>query len=172
MHEHDAALMATLWVPVVLVALAIAVDRMAAAGVGLAQRTVGGFARARSGRRVLVLLLAVTAAVHAGLVPGHLDENRFLAILFALDAVALGVAALTAFGVPWWRPAVAMLLLSNLVAYVYYVAIGTEHMDAIGLATKLIEVVALALVIHPVAGFVVMGEERSTPLAMTRRIVK
>lgn len=172
MHEHDAALLATLWVPVALVALAIAVDRLAARGVVVAQRMVDAYARARAGRRVLVLLLAITAAIHAGLVPGHVNENPFLAALFALDAVALGLAAVTAFGVPHWRTGAGLLLVANQFAFVFYVANGTEHTDAVGIGTKLVELIALALVIHPSSGYVVIGEERPTSLVMTRRIVK
>lgn len=173
--DHGGAIVALLYLPVVLVGLALAVDRAAAARSALARRNIDGFAATGGTRRILVLLLAMTAAVHLGLIPGHVDEDRVLAALFALDFVALAGVALAGFDarVPLWRAAVTVLLVANLVAYAGYVAAGIETVDAIGIATKAIEVAALILVIHPASAFVEMGERGSRRLETIkqRRIV-
>lgn len=161
-QEHAGAFTALLYVPILLVAGAIAIELGAAAGQPLAVRLRAGYLAAGRTRRLLVLLLAASAGIHAGLVPGHLAEDRVLAILFALDAAALGLAVLTAFwpGIRPWRAAVALLLLANLLAYAVYVLAGVETVDAAGVLSKLIEMGALGLVIHPAAGFVGTGGGR------------
>lgn len=158
--DHGGAITALLYLPVFLVAAAFAVDRAAAAGSRIALRFVAGFRQATPARRALALLIFVTATIHAGLVPGHLDEDSTLAALFALDCVALTAAAGTAFGPrpAAWRPAVAALLVANLVAYVAYLAVGAETVDVVGMASKAVELAALVLVIHPATAFVGMGE--------------
>ena len=148
----------------------------APAGSELARRFAGGFAGASGARRAVVLLLTMTAAIHAGIVPGHLDENPVLATLFALDFVALTVAAVLAFypRVPAWRAGVAALLVANFVAYAAYVAAGVETVDVVGLASKAIEIAALILVIHPATTFVGIGERgtRRLEIIPERRIVQ
>lgn len=163
---HGQAVAALLYLPVVLVAVAIAVDRGAAAGWRLAVLQVAGYGRATGGRRALVLLLAITAAIHLGLVPGHLDEDRGLAALFALDFAALAAAAGSGFDprVPFWRPTVAVLLAANLAAYAGYLAAGVEPVDAIGVVAKTVEIAALILVIHPASAFVGIVERGSRRL--------
>lgn len=158
--DHGGAIVALLYLPVVLVAAVFAVDRAAAAGSSLAVRFVAGFQRAPSARRVVVLLLAMTAAIHAGIVPAHFGEDRTLAGLFALDFLALTAAVATAFHarIPMWRAAVAALLVANLAAYAAYVHAGVETLDAVGIASKAVELAALILVIHPATAFVGMGE--------------
>lgn len=154
--EHAAALTALLYVPLVLVAGAITTERQAAAGRPLAVRLQAAYLASGPTRRLLILLLAASAAIHAGLIGAHLAEDPVLAALFALDAAALGLAVVTAFvpGLRLWRAAVAVLLLANLMAYGAYLLAGVETVDAVGLLAKAIEVLGLGLVIHPAAGFV------------------
>lgn len=163
--DHAGAVTALLYLPVILVVAALAVEGAARAGWEPALRLVDGYRRATGARRLVVLLLAATAAVHLGLVPGHLAEDRVLAGLFALDFVALTAAAATGFQhrLPLWRAAVTVLLLANLAAYAAYLGAGIEAVDAIGIATKAIEVAALVLVIHPGAAFVRTVEGRQAP---------
>ncbi len=172
--DHAGAITALLYLPVFLVAAAFALDRAGAAGSALALRVLAGYERSTGARRMLVLLLAMSAAIHAGLVPGHFDEDRVLATLFALDFVALTAAVITSFvpRIPLWRPAVALLLVGNLVAYTVYIVAGIETVDVVGIASKAIEVAALILVIHPASAFVGMGERgnRRLETTMERRI--
>lgn len=174
--DHAGALTALLYLPVVLVTLAVAADRLAAAGFESARRLVANYRAAPASRRLVALLLAVTASIHAGLVPGHLAGDPVLAGLFALDAVVLTVATLAAFArrLPLWRTAVAILLVANLAAYLAYVLTGVESADVIGVATKAIEAIALAVVIHPSSGFVTIRERGVTRFVIntTRRTVQ
>lgn len=174
--DHSGAVTALLYLPVILVALAVAADRLAAAGFSPARSLVAAYRTAPPSRRVVALLLAMTAAIHAGLVPGHLAGDPTLAGLFAIDAVVLAIATLTAFtrGLPLWRTAVAILLAANLAAYFGYVVTGAESTDVIGVATKAIEVIALALVIHQSSAFVTTRERSVTrfEINITRRNVQ
>jgi hypothetical protein len=158
--DHAGAIVALLYLPVVGVAAVFAIDRSAAAGWSPALRFVAGFERASRARRVVALLLAISAAIHLGLVPAHAEENRTLAALFVLDFMALTATAVTAFDarIPNWRAAAASLLVANLIAYAVYVVAGAETLDAVGIATKAVELAALILVIHPATAFVGMVE--------------
>jgi hypothetical protein len=158
--DHAGAIVALLYLPVVVVGAAFAIDRSAAAGWSPALRFVAGFELASRARRAVALLLAISAAIHLGIVPAHLDENPTLAALFVLDFIALTAAAVTAFDarIPYWRAAAASLLVANLVAYAAYVGAGAETLDAVGIASKAVELAALILVIRPATAFVGMGE--------------
>jgi hypothetical protein len=102
------------------------------------------------GRRLepLTALLLCTAGVHLGLALGHANTEPALSVLFVLD----GVAYLALLAVPrgrWWRPAAATLLLSTILAYLVYVGSGREAPEPVGVADKLVEVVALGVVLVP-----------------------
>ena len=126
-------------------------------------RTQGGtrFARLVSGYAVLppvgrfcFWLLASVAAVHVGLAIGHGGPG--LRLLFLLDAALLAEAARRlALGLSW-RVLAAAVLLGSLVAYPLAM-VGGEAPDQIGLATKLMEVTALAIVARPAPGRRVRG---------------
>ena len=96
------------------------------------------------------VLLAVTGAVHVGLVFSHLTEPA-TASLFACD----GVAFLTLSQAPawrWWRAASVSLIVATLIGYTAYVALGLDSPDQVALATDLVELLALGLVLVPVRG--------------------
>ncbi|TMC09922.1 MAG: hypothetical protein E6J41_09550 [Chloroflexi bacterium] len=97
---------------------------------------------------VLSALLLCTAGVHLGLALGHASTAPVLSVLFVLDGLAyLGLLALRRGR--WWRRAAAALLLATIVAYLVYVGSGREAPEPVGLADKLVEVVALGLVLVP-----------------------
>jgi hypothetical protein len=99
---------------------------------------------------VIVGLLFTTALIHLALVPEHLSQPPELGGLFLLDAIALiAVVMAAARSSRWWRAPAAALLLANIVAYTFVVVSGNEGVDDLGIATKLIELVALGLVIQP-----------------------
>jgi hypothetical protein len=73
-------------------------------------------------------------------------------VLFALDGgsfVALALAALG--GARWWRMPSTLLLVATLLAYLKVIVSGEEPPDDLGMATKLVELLALGLVLAPVS---------------------
>jgi hypothetical protein len=148
MGDHGVALVALLYLPVAVVALLAPVQMAADRRVALASRIVAGLGRLRGAHALALLLMAVSGTVHAALVPAHADEP-VTASLFCLDAAALGAVCVAAPLVHGWRPLAAVPLAGNLAAYTAYLAAGLETPDAVGLGTKLIEALALVLVLLP-----------------------
>jgi hypothetical protein len=113
----------------------------------------------RSGARALVPslaladwllagLLAGSAAIHAGLAIGHDEGAAGIRALFILDAILLGVIARRVLtGVRAGRLGVAVLV-GSIGAY-WSSAVGGDAPDQVGLATKLGEILALAIIIRP-----------------------
>jgi hypothetical protein len=97
------------------------------------------------------VLMAVTAGVHLALIPHHLATEPLTSLLFLLNGAAFIVLAWT-FTWRWWRLASAALLVATVLGYLFYVAIGFEGPDQVGLATKLVEIAALGLALVPVRG--------------------
>jgi hypothetical protein len=106
-------------------------------------------AASRCPRTVVVIACAVSAGVHAGLVPSHLAESRALGIAFAGSALVLlwGAAGLAAADEPGaWAAPVAALLGGLIVAYAASRTVGlplpgthVEPVDAVGLVTQLVQ---------------------------------
>ena len=95
---------------------------------------------------LLVGLLLGSAAIHAGLVIGN-DHGPAVGLLFLVDAALLVVIARRVLrGTPAGRLGVAVLG-GSIVAY--WLAMASEPPDQLGLATKLGEILALAIVIRP-----------------------
>jgi hypothetical protein len=107
---------------------------------------------------IVVLACALSAGVHAGLVPEHLHESPLLGTSFALGAA---LAALLAFALPRvrgsvWLPAAAAALLGGLiVAYGLSRASGLpvleaepEALDPFGVAAKAIELAGLVCAVR------------------------
>jgi hypothetical protein len=132
---HAAGLAAVALVPVAIWLLRRRTDGLGA-----------GYRALAANRRALVWLLMVTAAVHLGLVvDGH---SPVLRVLFGLDAALLvEVTRRILLGLRWRRLA-AVLLSGSLLAYAV-VVVASEPPDQVGVATKLVEIAALALVLRP-----------------------
>jgi hypothetical protein len=95
---------------------------------------------------LLVWLLLGSAAVHAGLVIGN-DHGPAVGLLFTVDAVLLTVIARRVLrGARAGRLGVAILV-GSIVAY--WLAMAGEPPDQLGLATKLGEILALAIILRP-----------------------
>jgi peptidoglycan/LPS O-acetylase OafA/YrhL len=107
---------------------------------------------------VVVLACALSAGVHAGLVPEHMKESPLLGVSFVAAAV---LAALLAFALPRARgsvvlPGAAAVLLGGLiVAYGLSSASGLpllgaeqEALDPLGVATKAIELTGLVCAVR------------------------
>lgn len=96
------------------------------------------------------VLMVMSGAIHLALVPGHANEP-VTATLFVLNAAAFFVLS-QAYTWRWWRLLSAGLISSTLLAYLVYVVRGLEGPDQVAIATGLIELLALGLVLVPVAG--------------------
>jgi len=107
---------------------------------------------------VVVLACALSAGVHAGLVPEHMQESPLLGVSFVVAAV---LAALLAFALPRATgsvllPGAAAVLLSGMiVAYGLSRASGLpllgaeqEALDPLGVATKVIEIAGLVCAVR------------------------
>jgi hypothetical protein len=100
-------------------------------------------------RTVVVTACAVSAGVHAGLVPSHLAESRALGIAFAISAVALlwAAASVARADEPPVPCALAAAMLAGLIAaYAASRTIGlpllephAEPLDAVGLVTQVVQ---------------------------------
>jgi hypothetical protein len=109
----------------------------------------GRFSHLAAVDQLLVVLLAASAAVHAGLVVGdaHAGGTR---LLFLVDAVLLAyVARRVARGSSAGRLGI-LVLVGSIGAY-WVSAFGGDPSDQLGSVTKLIEIAALAIVLRPAA---------------------
>jgi len=93
------------------------------------------------------VLMAVTGAIHLGLISTHRSEP-LTALLFLMNGT--GYIALS-FLFTWrrWRLASASLLVATLLGYLTYIALGFDSPDQVALVTKLLELTALGLVLVP-----------------------
>ena len=97
------------------------------------------------------VLMVVTGGVHLALVGNHLSDEPLTAFLFFLNSVLFLTLALH---IGWrrWRVASSLLLVATIAGYLLYLVAGVEGPDQVGLATKLIELLALGLILVPVRG--------------------
>ena len=109
-------------------------------------RLSAGYAALAPIHRLAFWLLTVTSAAHLGLAVNH--GSPVLRLLFLIDGVLLAEAARRLALGRRWRALAAFLLLGSLLAYWAAVA-GGEAPDQVGLATKLVEIAALAIVLRP-----------------------
>ena len=99
---------------------------------------------------LLAGLLAGSAAIHAGLAIGHDEGAAGIRALFLVDAVLLAaIARRVVTGARAGRLGVAALV-GSIGAY-WISSVGGEPPDQVGLATKLAEILALAIVVRPVS---------------------
>ena len=95
--------------------------------------------------RVIAALMLVSGAIHLALVPGH---GGMTGILFVIDGVGFMALAVAAFLTTWWRRIAAFWLSATIIAYIVWVIAGWERPDQVGIACKLIELIALGLVMR------------------------
>lgn len=103
-------------------------------------------------RDVLILACAISAGIHAALVPEHLGEGRAAAGGFAVSAVLLGALAiaLTYRVTPLLLVAAGALMTGLLVSYGLAITTGVpilhpdvEPVDGLALFTKAVEIAGL-----------------------------
>lgn len=146
-HDHLPALAVLLYAaPLMLLALG-AVDLAAGRGWAPAIAAVRRAAAAPSAARGAAVVLLLAGWIHLGLVPGHRQEPLFALAFVAAGIGQLAVAASALLAARWWRPAAAAVAAGALAAYLVTRLAGIEGVDALGVATGLLEAGALALAI-------------------------
>ncbi|TMD07736.1 MAG: hypothetical protein E6J01_05365 [Chloroflexi bacterium] len=145
-NEHLAGYVAAL-VTLPMTWLFLRLIRLAATHrIAWAMRFVDGYRSSSAMTKTAVALMLVSAAVHLALAPGHLSEPA--GILFVVDGAGLVGFSWAAFVTTWWRRPAALWLTANVLAYVVFVVAGWETPDQLGIACKLVELVALAMVLR------------------------
>jgi hypothetical protein len=103
-------------------------------------------------RDLLIVACAVSAGIHAALVPEHLEEGRPAGVAFAVSAVLLAAAAVgpTLRVSPALLGATAALLVGLILSYLFAVTTGVpvlhpavEPVEGLALFTKAVELVGV-----------------------------
>src|SRR2546421_361351 len=114
-------------------------------GIRWAVAPVDVYRRASAITKLAAGLMLLTGAIHLALIPSHEGATGFLFVIDGLGFIALGVAA---FLTSWWRRPAVLWLVATIVAYATWIIAGWETPDQIGIACKLIELVALGLLLR------------------------
>ena len=142
-----AALSGLMWLPVVVLAVLTTLYAAHRAGRVLGGRAWTAVAGAPPLVHAIVVSVLATSAVHLALTPAHLDEAPLLGVLFGLSSVGgVAVCAAAYARIRGWRLGAAALLATMVVGYAITRVIGFEEWDALGLATKGIELAGLGLI--------------------------
>lgn len=155
--EHQIAILAVLLLPLLAWAF-----RIRAASSPRMASLVAGFDAATALTRLLVWLLAVSATVHLALALSHADQTR---VVFAIQAAALALVIGRLLAGRSWRVLAALVLVGSIGAY-WLANLGGEAPDQLGLATKLVELAAMAIVIRPMPGKRVRGLAASASVVL------
>jgi hypothetical protein len=99
-------------------------------------------------RRWVAWLLGIAAAVHLALPLGHLD-GVLLTLAYVGSGAAYAWLALRAYEGRSYRLFASLLLIATLVAYLVVSGAGGEEPDQVGIATALVELLALGLCLVP-----------------------
>ena len=94
------------------------------------------------------VLMAMSGAIHLGLVWTHLEES-ITAALFVMNGIAYIVLS-QLYTWRWWRLMSSGLITATLLGYLGYIVLGFDTPDQVAVATKLLELTALGLVLVPV----------------------
>lgn len=95
--------------------------------------------------RLAAALMLVSGAIHLALIPSHEGITGLLFVADGVGFIALGVVAILT---SWWRRPAIVWLVATIVAYVVWILAGWETPDQVGIACKLIELIALGLVLR------------------------
>jgi hypothetical protein len=147
--DHAVAMVALLYLPIVISGLLLTLEAGTRAGVPAAMRLRRAFIDSSRTVRMAAFGMSISATIHLALASSHWAEDHVRAILFALDGIALTTVAISSllFRTSAWRAAALALLSADVVAYIGYVVAGVEQFDAVGIATKLVELVVIGLVL-------------------------
>jgi hypothetical protein len=144
---HLPALIAVLFLAPGLWLFMRLVRRLCGRGYMPAVRFIRSYHEAPLAVRLVAVLLLVSGVAHLALAfGGHAGEMGGLFLVDGLAYLALAWAAITA---RRWRPFAVGLLAVNLLAYTVVIGQRREPFDHFGMAIKLAELTALALVLSP-----------------------
>jgi len=115
-------------------------------GMAWATRFIQGFDASSPTTKSAAALMLASAAVHLALAPGH--AGSMTGLLFVINAVGFASLSVAAFVSTRWRRPAALWLTATILAYVVWLVAGWETPDQVGIACKLVELVALALVLR------------------------
>ena len=148
-NDHAVAMVALLYLPIVITGLLLALEAGTRAGVPAALRLRRAFIDSSRSVRMAAFGMSISATIHLALASSHWTEDHVRAVLFALDGIALTTVAISSLllRTSAWRAAAVALLSADVVAYFGYVVAGVEQLDAVGIATKLVELVVIGLVL-------------------------
>ena len=143
--DHAVALSAAIALLVFILVFVRALSFLADRRVALALQLREAYATTPAMAKLAAILMLLSGGIHLALVPGHDGITGQLFVIDGLGFIALGIAV---FLTSWWRRPAALWLLATIVAYIVWVIAGWETPDQIGIACKLIEIVALGLVLR------------------------
>jgi len=141
---HLPALIAALLLPIVV----LVVRRLRTPAIPGAAESKPTGAKPDVVRQWAAWLLGISAAVHLALPLGHFD-GLFLTAAFLGSGAAYAWLAIRALEGRAWRLWSALLLSATLIAYLVVSGTGGEEPDQVGIATALVELVALGLCFVP-----------------------
>ena len=101
--------------------------------------------------QIAAVLMAVSGGIHLALIPHHLNTDPLTSVLFLFNGVAFFALA-AAVRWRWWRAGSGLLIVVTVLGYLFYIAMRRESPDQVGIITKVIELVALGMILVPVRG--------------------
>ena len=143
--DHASALTAAIVLLVFLCAFLRLIRFLAGRSVAWAVRLADAYDATPSITRLAATLMWLSGAIHLALVPGH---DGITGILFVIDGVGFIGLGIAAFITAWWSRAATVWLAATIAAYIVWVVAGWETPDQVGIACKLIELVALGMVLR------------------------
>jgi hypothetical protein len=143
--EHAPAIGAAIVLLVSLWLVLRALSVLARDRVGWVAAFVQAYHAASAMAKLAGVLMLLSGAIHLVLIPSHEGITGALFVVNGLGFIVLGVAA---FVTPWWRRPAVLWLVATIVAYIVWLIAGWETPDQIGIACKLIELVALGLTLR------------------------
>jgi hypothetical protein len=114
--------------------------------VGWAARFAEHYRAAAPMTKAAAALMLASGVVHLALLPEHAGEVT--APLFLIDGLGFAVLSVAALVTTWWRRPAVLWLTANIFAYLVWVIAGWETPDQVGVACKLVELIALGLVMR------------------------
>ena len=142
---HAGALSAALITLVFGFAFVLGLRFLGARRVAPAVRLGQAYEAAPSITKLAAALMLASGAIHLALAPGHAGITG---ALFVLDGMGFMALAIAPFLTSWWRRPAILWLVATIVAYIVWIIAGWESPDQVGIACKLIELVALGLVMR------------------------
>jgi hypothetical protein len=143
--DHVSALTAALLLLLFVVAFVGGLRFLSGRRVAWAVSVTQAYQAAPSITKLAAALMLLSGGIHLALVPGHVGITG---VLFVIDGLGFVIFAIAAFMTTWWRRPAVLWLVATILAYIVWVIAGWETPDQIGIACKLIELVALGLLMR------------------------